>query len=186
PFTPPRPPPSTLFPYTTLFRSEALEPEHARVPQGAQLVRVAGHGAAPEPDVDERLVARDLLLGLERLDVHRRRDRVERHVDDRRDAAGGRGPRRGREALPLGASRLVDVHVRVDEPGDEHLVRCELDDARAVEPRTEGLDRPDHSPDDPDLAGLLAGRDEHALAAHDEVVLVRPTVGLRAHRASLV
>src|SRR5690606_41913164 len=99
PFTPPRPPPSTLFPYTTLFRSEALEPEHARVPQGAQLVRVAGHGAAPEPDVDERLVARDLLLGLERLDVHRRRDRVERHVDDRRDAAGGRGPRRGREAL---------------------------------------------------------------------------------------
>ena len=56
-----------------------------------------------------------------------RRDAVERHVEDRGDAAGGRGAGGRGEALPLGAARLVDVHVGVHQPGQQHLVVGELD-----------------------------------------------------------
>ncbi len=64
-----------------------------------------------------------------RRDSHRRRQAVERHVDDRGDAAGRGGPGRGREALPVGPARLVDVHVRVDQ-------------ARAAAPRPRPARRP--------------------------------------------
>ena len=52
---------------------------------------------------------------------------VERHVDERRDAARGRGARRALEALPLGAAGLVDVDVAVDEAGQQHRVADVLD-----------------------------------------------------------
>ena len=55
-----------------------------------------------------------LPLGRQRIDARRRRHAVERHVDNRGDPAG-RGGARGRvEPLPLGAPRLVDVHMGVD------------------------------------------------------------------------
>ena len=41
---------------------------------------------------------------------------------DRGDASGGRGARRGRESLPLGAARLVDMDVGVDQPGHHDAV----------------------------------------------------------------
>ena len=42
--------------------------------------------------------------------------RVQRHVDDRRDPAGGRGGGPGANP-PTRCGRVVEVHVRVDEPG---------------------------------------------------------------------
>ena len=65
---------------------------------------------------------RSRCLTAQGVESRRRRDAVERHVDDRRHAAGRGGAGGGVEAFPLGASRLVDVHVRVDETGQQHLV----------------------------------------------------------------
>ena len=76
---------------------------------------VARHDAAPERDVDVTLAARRRPLRLERRRGRRRGHAVERHVDDRRDAAGRGRARRGIEPFPVGAARLVDVDVRVDD-----------------------------------------------------------------------
>ena len=93
---------------------EALEPEHAGVVELAQVPEIVRHRPAPEPDVDVGLpLGGGPLLG-ERIDGGRRRDAVQRHVEDRRHAAGRGRARRGLEPLPLGASRLVHVHVGVD------------------------------------------------------------------------
>ena len=106
---------------------EALEPEDAGVVQPAQVADVARDRAAPEADVDVRGVPRGLPLDLQPVDGGGRRDAVERHVEDRRDAARRRGAGGGREALPLGAAGLVDVHVAVDEAGQQHLVVGQVD-----------------------------------------------------------
>ena len=64
---------------------------------------------------------------------------VERHVDQRRDAAERGGPGGGGEALPLGAAGLVHVHVGVDHAGHarttcradaQHLARHVVVDRR--------------------------------------------------------
>ena len=90
-----------------------------------------GIGAAPEPDVDVAACPRAAFaLDLQRLDGAGRREAVERHVEDGRDAAGRRGAGGRREALPLGAAGLVDVHVGVDEAGQQHLVVGQVDGLR--------------------------------------------------------
>ena len=99
-----------------------MNADDAGLEQRAQLVDVARHGAAPERDIDRDLALRRRTFHVQRLDRDGRRDRVQGHVDDRRDAAGRRGAGRGGEALPLGAARLVHVHVAVDQPGQQHLV----------------------------------------------------------------
>jgi hypothetical protein len=99
---------------------EALEPEDAAFVQFGQAAEARRHRAAPEPDVDDGLWRGDRALHVEGGGIHGGGDAVERHVDDRRDPAGGRGTGRAREALPLGAAGLVDVHVGVDEAGQQH------------------------------------------------------------------
>lgn len=145
--------------------------------QGAQVLGVAGHGAAPEADVDEGLVARDGLLLLERGDVDRRRDGVQRHVDDGGHAAGGRGAGGGREALPLRAAGLVDVHVGVDQAGDHDLVVVQFDDLVALEAHAEGAQGVHLAAADAHLAGSDARRGEHALAAHHELERLPAVLG---------
>ncbi len=68
-------------------------------------------------DVEVAAALCRLPFDLEGWDVAGRRDAVERPVDDRGDTAsrGGRG--RGREALPFGAARLVDVQLVSTGPG---------------------------------------------------------------------
>ncbi len=68
-------------------------------------------------------------LRIEPLDAGRRRHAVQGHVDQRRDAAGGGRAGRRRETLPIGSTWIVDVDVRVDEPG-HHDVLAGLDDPR--------------------------------------------------------
>ncbi len=96
---------------------EALEPEDAGVVQRGLVGRVGRDRAAPEADVHGALPGRGLSLGVERRDIDCRRDRVQRHVYDRRDAAGCRCGRRRGEAFPVGPARLIDVDVGVDEAG---------------------------------------------------------------------
>ena len=158
---------------------EALETEDAGGVQRGQFPQVPGHGAAPEADVDEALALGTPALHVQRGDVDRRRDAVERHVQDRGDAAGGGRPRRRREALPLGASGFVDVHVGVDEAREEHDVVPELDDAPTLQARLQRLHRGDAPVGDPDAAGLLApGRHETA-GTQDRVVPGHEASGCR-------
>src|SRR2546430_16316575 len=53
-----RPPRSTLFPYTTLFRSDAARAEHQRIDHGADRALTAMKGEHARPDL--RLLAGDL------------------------------------------------------------------------------------------------------------------------------
>ena len=61
-------------------------------------------------------------LGFERGDGGGLGQAVERHVDERGEAAGCGGAGGGGEAFPLGAAGLVDVDVGVDEAGQEGVV----------------------------------------------------------------
>ena len=103
---------------------EALEPEHPGVVQRPQLGRRCPARRRPRSRRRRGTWPRAAApLTCQRGDVDRRRDAVQRHVDDRGDAArrgrpGGRG-----EPLPLGPAGLVDVHVGVHQPGQQHLVR---------------------------------------------------------------
>ena len=137
-----------------------------------QLVEVAGHGPAPEAHVDVHLVAGDVALDLQRLHVDRRRDAVQRHVQDRGHTARGGGLGGGREALPLGAARLVHVHMRVDQARDQGLVVGELDDPVRREVVAQRLHRDDHAVADAHLAGADAGAGQDPLAADHQVVVL--------------
>ena len=107
---------------------EALETVNALVLKGSQASEVRRDRAAPEADVHESLALGRHLLGRQGTDVDRRRDRVERHVDDCRDAPGGSRTGGRGKPLPGGPTRLVDVHVGVDETRHQHLVVGQLDD----------------------------------------------------------
>ena len=110
----------------TRRHEEALEPAHAGIDERLELRGVTGHDAAPERHVHVTASARRRSLLVQRRDGRRRGHAVERHVDDRRHAAGCRGARRGVEALPFGAAGFVDVHVRVDQTRqDDEIARIE-------------------------------------------------------------
>ena len=98
---------------------ERLEADHAAVGELVEPVEVAGDEAAPEAEVDERRAAGGLELEVERGAVDRRRRCVQRHVEEARAATGGEGGGAGREPLPLGAARIVEVHVRIDDAGED-------------------------------------------------------------------
>ena len=87
------------------------------------MAQIAGIHAAPEPDLDARLVTGARTLELQRLDGQRRRVRIERHIQHGGHPSGGCRSRGAVEALPVGASRFVDVDMRVDNAGNEYFVR---------------------------------------------------------------
>ena len=108
-------------------RHEGLEADDAARGQLVEPVEVARHEPAPQRDVDVRAPRRRRDLGVERGAVDGRRDRVERHVDRARRAAGGERRGAGVEALPVRAARVVEVDVRVDGAGQrEQPARVDL------------------------------------------------------------
>ena len=81
---------------------------------------------------------------LQRLGADGRWHAVQRHVNERGDAARGRRPGGGGESFPLGVSRLAKVHVRVDQPWHEYHVRAQVEHLLAAEPAAaQRLDRSD-------------------------------------------
>ena len=102
-----------------------LKPKTPASCSGASAPRLPGTAPPQNPTSMYADAAAAARLIAERLGGRRRRQRVQRHVDDRRHPTRRRRERRRAEALPLGAARLVDVHVRVDE-------------ARAAAPRRRG------------------------------------------------
>src|SRR5688572_32406879 len=61
-----RPPKSTLFPYTTLFRSTLLEHRENRPRAGVEVHRTRGHAPHRRDRVLDRRVARDQIRSLAR------------------------------------------------------------------------------------------------------------------------
>ena len=122
-------------------RHERLQADHAALGELLEPVEVAGHEAAPEAEVDARRGPRRLELGVEGGAVEHRRRRVQRHVEERREAARGQRGAAGREPFPVRAAGLVEVHVRVQPAGqDEQAARVELL-ARAGQLRLDGRDQ---------------------------------------------
>src|SRR5262249_53126051 len=98
-----------------------------------------------------------------------------RHAAHRGEAAGGRGPRTGRDRLFIFLSGLAQVHVHVDESGTDDLAARvdDLDVGRALEAPTEPRDLT--VLDQYVLDGIDAvGRIDHAAAADQETHALSP------------
>src|SRR5207247_9041815 len=90
---------------------------------------------------------------------------VERHLEDRGDAAARGAARPGLPALPLGAARLVEVDVAVDHAG-EHDQTPGIDDCCAIRDLT--ADGGDDAIGDGDVGGLLASWEDDGTATSDD------------------
>ena len=156
--------------FDTGIGQETLEPEHAGVVQRSQVGHVAGNGTAPEAHVDEAILFRCFAFHLERSDVDRRRKAVQGHVDDRGDAARGGGPGGAGEALPLGATGIVDVHVGVHQAGEQHLVGGQRHDGIRGEVGAEVCDRGDPSTTNGNRAGNFTALGDRPRRVQDQVV----------------
>ena len=103
-----------------LLRHERLEADHAALGELLEVVEVAGHEPAPEAEVDAARRARRRELGVER---RRRRSSAACEFSGMSKNAvnppAASAARAGREALPVRAARLVEVHVRVEAAGED-------------------------------------------------------------------
>ena len=86
-------------------------------------------------------------------------------------AAAARG--RSGEALPLGAAGLVDVHVGVDQAGQEHLVVLEVHRAGGRGRVVVRRDRGDPLAAHPHARGDLGAADDGTPSPEDQVEAVR-------------
>ena len=98
---------------------ECLEADHAARGEFVHRLDTARDEAAPQRHVDERAALQAAPLLVKRSGGHGRRVGVERHLDRRRRTTGSERPRARLKPLPIGAAGLVEVHVRVDNPGQE-------------------------------------------------------------------
>jgi len=114
------------------IQQERLEPEDPGVVQLPQRTQAGGNGTAPEADVDEAVVLCGFLLGPQSRYVDGGWDAVQRHVDEGGDPACGSRPGSRGKALPVGAAGFVDVHMRVHQAGQQHLIVGELHSLGAV------------------------------------------------------
>src|SRR6266403_1314851 len=101
------------------MNQETFEADNSRVPEPGQLAPVSWNHAAPKCDIDMQLL-RGVKFLFQTLNIRRRGNRIQWHVDDRRHAARGRSARRRLETFPIGSSGLVDMNVRIDESGHDH------------------------------------------------------------------
>src|SRR5256885_15648901 len=85
---------------------KALEAADASIDERLDLAVVVGYDAAPERDVDMAASLSRCSLRRERRHSGRRRNAVERHVDDGGDAACCCRACRGVETLPVGAAGI--------------------------------------------------------------------------------
>ena len=93
---------------------ERLEADDAALGELLEVVEVAGHEAAPEAVVDARRGSRGRSLASNAAPSIVGGRRVQRHVEERREAARGQRRGAGLQPFPVRAARLVEVHVRVE------------------------------------------------------------------------
>ena len=94
---------------------EALEAADSGAREGEEMLLIVRDGSAPRGPVDETLALGCHTFFFQCCDGGSLRQAVERHVDQRRVATGRGCSCGGTEALPVGASRLIDVDVGIYE-----------------------------------------------------------------------
>ena len=124
------------------WTQKAFEAEHAGPGQRREIGGVARHDAAPETDIDVTSAMGGATLGVQAGHGRGRRNAVQRHVDERRDAARRRRARRRLEPFPIGAAWVVDMNVGVNQAG-QHDVGARIDFADAGRPIRMRTDRHD-------------------------------------------
>jgi hypothetical protein len=97
------------------MHQETFETPHASLRQWLDLARIAGNDCAPRSPIDAAIAVCRLPFLLESRNLRRRRNAVQRHVNQQGIATRSRRSRRGVKSLPLGAAGLVDVNVRVHQ-----------------------------------------------------------------------
>ena len=106
-----------------------LKPSTPAARERLEMIHIARHHAAPEsPRPHDTRARRRGASSSSASTVVVGGNAVERHVHDRRDAACRGRSRRVHETFPVGAAGLVDVHVGIDETGQDHQV-ARVDDA---------------------------------------------------------
>ena len=156
-------------------RHERLEADDAARGELVEAVDRAGYEAVPQREVDVRRPGRGGDLRVERAGVDRRRQGVERHVDDRRGPARRARAGPAREALGVGPAGVVEVDVGVDRAGEDvQTGRVDLFARRGVEGLGDGDDPPVRDAD----VGVhhAVGRDDRAAPDREGVVTHRRSV----------
>ena len=111
----------------------------------------------------------DLLLDVDLLGVLGRRNLV-RHVDDGGDAAAHRRGRAGGEVFLVRHAGIAEVHVRVDQAG-QNMLPADVDDLLAVGQRVVGADRDDLAVGDGDAALKRCLRRDDLAVLYDQICL---------------
>ena len=82
------------------------------------------HYAAPKTDVDEKFSCGRGDFFLKSSGAGCGGDAVERHFNQRGDAASSGSARGRRKTFPFRAARFVDVHVGIDKSGHHDKIGC--------------------------------------------------------------
>lgn len=85
--------------------------------QSLELIGIAGDDTTIEAYIDPAFTLRSLNLLLQTVHGGRRRDGIERHINDRSDTTKGRSLGAGVEALPFRAAGLIQVNMGIDQTG---------------------------------------------------------------------
>ena len=96
---------------------KTFEPRHACGCESFNVALIIVNNSAPSRPIDAAFAACSRTLGLQSGNSSRRRQAVQRHIHQQRVTARSRCSCRGFEAFPFRAPRIVDVHVRIDQPG---------------------------------------------------------------------
>ena len=96
---------------------KAFESKHTGRREGFDICLIVMDHATPRRPIYPALAMRCGTLRFECSDRRRRREAVQRHVHQQRVASCRRGAGCGLETFPLGSSGLVDVNVRIHQPG---------------------------------------------------------------------
>ena len=114
-----------IFEFVDTGRSQkALERSHSCSGERENLVGISRHYSADELYVHKSSVPRCFPFFFQSLDIRRRRNRIERHVENRGNSTCSSSPGCRFETFPLGASGIVDVYVRVDDSRHHDAVSC--------------------------------------------------------------
>src|SRR6185503_14296819 len=99
---------------------KTLEPNHTCFKHPRELRRITRNDTAPKSNINKTITARRGQFSFEVDKCGRRRNRIQWHVDERRDTACGRGSRRTAKAFPLSSSGCIDMHMCIDKSWHHH------------------------------------------------------------------
>ena len=94
-----------------------LKPAHTRRSKSFDVALIILNNATPGRPIHTALALRRLPLRFKRRHARCRRKTIQRHVNQEGIASRSGRAGRGLEAFPIGSSRLIDVHVRIHQAG---------------------------------------------------------------------